>query len=76
MGGGEVSRLVSTLNWETVCNKTLDLNKDTRQIEEKHDKPVTSVRFQTVVFAVEKASANREINKFTVIVRTQIRGYV
>ena len=44
----------------------LDLNH--RQTEEKHDKPVTSVRFQNVVFAVEKASANREINKFTVIV--------
>ena len=60
----EVSRFVSTLSWETACSKTLDPNQVTRQTEEKSDKPVTTVRFQTVVFAVEKALANKEVNIF------------
>jgi hypothetical protein len=60
-----VSRSVSTLKWETACSKTLNTNQDTRQIEEKHDIPVMPVRFQTVVFVVEKASANKELKKFS-----------
>ena len=63
-----VSSSVSTLKWETVRSKTLDPNQDTRQTEEKSDKTVTPVRFQTVVCAVEKASGNKEVNKFTVII--------
>jgi hypothetical protein len=62
-----VSQLVSTLKWETVCIKTLDPNQDTRQIEEKRDKSVTPC-VSRLIFAVEKASANKEVNKFTLII--------
>jgi hypothetical protein len=66
-----VSRLVHWTGKQ--CSKTLEPNQDTRQIEEKRDKSVSFVPFQTVVFAVEKASANKEVSKFTVIICTEIR---
>jgi len=72
-----ISRLVNTLNLERVCSKKLDPKQNTKQIEENRYKPVTPVRkthfFQTVVFVVEKASTNKEVNKFTVIICTQIQ---
>jgi len=38
-----ISRLVSTLNWEKVCSKTVDHTQNTRHIEENRYKIVTPV---------------------------------